>query len=111
MTEKYVDILNRAEEVLQERGWAQGVFSKPTVNGKPGAVCLAHAINAAAQELNANEVERWDARYAVIGVIGTSSIASWNDNGKRSKPEVFEVLRKAKAAPKTWDNHVGKYAW
>jgi hypothetical protein len=97
---KYKDILNSAVEIIKQRGWIQGAFNRES------GVCLSRAINDAAAEHQATEIERWDARYAVLAVIGSYSIASWNDSGKRTKAQVLDALFEATKVPQTWTNHM-----
>lgn len=103
-------ILVRAAEIIEDRGWVQGNYSTPRKNSKgeeiPGPVCASRAITDAAKDLGATERERWDARYAVFEVTGRDSIATWNDQGKRTKEGVLEALRAAAHLPVTWVNHI-----
>jgi hypothetical protein len=89
-------ILYRAIEIIDERGWIQGNYETPKKNEKlPGPVCAARAINLASQELGGSEEQRWDARNAVIALIGAPCIACWNDKGKTTKQEVSRILGEA----------------
>jgi hypothetical protein len=101
------EILLRAVEEIQNRGWCQGRLKAVMryITDPPdmplGAVCLTGAVRQAS----------FDAVYAdprlpnfspyntallmVCGVIGTKQIVSWNDQPGRTKEEVIAALRTA----------------
>lgn len=87
-------VLTRAAQIIEKRGWVRGHFSLPGPTNAPseGPVCAARAIRLAAAELG---VDHTPARLLLEPVIGTYSIASWND--RKSKDEVLRVLKEAGA--------------
>lgn len=79
------EILARAAQIIEERGWRQGELGDPDI----GPRCVLGAVN---------NVRCGTPRYAkAIGLIqeqiGTNRIAEWNDDPSRTLPQVLAMLR------------------
>lgn len=91
------DVLERAADLLEEFGWAQGHLNISFV--KPGPFCMGTAIQEAARDLAPDRhTELVDAIYqpgerAAFGFDG--QVATWNDCLGRTKSEVVSLLRQA----------------
>lgn len=79
-----VEDLNRAADVIEERGWCRGVDS----NGA-GHVCMAGAVGTVAPP-------RWRqlaCRDALLQELGTRTVIEWNDR-QRDRRKVTRALRR-----------------
>jgi hypothetical protein len=100
-------LLTRAAEILDERGWFQGWYIRDD-----GCVCAVGAVNLAASEADGNEAldldaesewdnistsVRWARENALEALRGAvdGSIVEWNDKPGRTKDEVQAILRRA----------------
>lgn len=98
-------LLNRAADILDERGWHQGDFA----DSDDRCVCLIGAINLAYAEAEGlpllatgdhigyddyNEAYG-DAIVRVYAATGEAFATAWNDAPGRTKDEVQEMLRRA----------------
>jgi hypothetical protein len=103
-------VLLRAAQIIRERGWCQGEYAKPNKGDKLGEVAASHAIRLAVKEFGGSDYDVWEARYAVMALIGDKGVEAWNDHGKTTKEVVLLTMEEAAEAPKTWDNHMS-WAW
>jgi hypothetical protein len=95
------DVLNRAADLIEERGWSQG--SGWCLGGRDsgGALCLEGGIRVAAQEFDIHQAAIHVVRdyltdtrpEAINPACGTVIPFSWNDAYGRTAAEVIEVLR------------------
>jgi hypothetical protein len=97
-------LLNRAADILDERGWFQGNYMSPD-----GCVCALGSLHLAANELvgapnratfaTGPEFEAaLDRIYGALQSDSMDSIADWNDSEGRTKDEVQAMLRRAAEA-------------
>jgi hypothetical protein len=97
-------LLNRAADILDERGWFQGNYV-----GATGCVCALGARHLAVTELDGNPTRATfatgaefetalDRIYGALQTDSTDGIADWNDAEGRTKEEVQELLRRAAKA-------------
>jgi hypothetical protein len=93
------DVLNRAADIIQERGWVQGgagwfVESLPA----DAPLCAQGALRAACHEATDDHRE-WYRLYfdvtkpIVAAHVGEPIVFSWNDKPGRTAGEVIEALR------------------
>jgi hypothetical protein len=82
------EVLDRAADLIEERGWWQDRRDFPWLSG---GLCAANAI-ASAQDCNGYQ-RAYDALIAYLGVPDLSDIWRWNDEPDRTSAEVIEVLR------------------
>jgi hypothetical protein len=87
MTDKPSDILNRAAEIMLERGHHKGDFVDPDT----GRVCLYGAFDAACNELNAPYI---GAHYIAKAIDG-AHIPVWNDRPETTEAMAIGVLHDA----------------
>jgi len=81
------DILLRAAEILEERGWCQGHYRHG------GAFCAMGAIKEAAP-LNSEAMNALDALSRRV----EPHVAAWNDHPSRTASEVIAKLREVAAS-------------
>lgn len=103
---KISEVLIKARDILQEKGWYQGNWHAPD-----GRVCLETAIAEAIGEqipsqvnfhpvgrtlINYLELEKMSSAVCPCGcgitMFGGASLASWNDRAERTFTEVIEAL-------------------
>ena len=95
------EVLNRAADLIEERGWGTGVRS---MLGSDSGLCIMGALYGAETGQLANDAldetaytvaETCSAGRAVIEYIGDNwtYMFSWNDATGRTAAEVIEVLR------------------
>jgi hypothetical protein len=104
------EVLNRAADLIEERGWTQG-GSGWGIGGQ--ALCLEGGILAAlgyrweASDWSFEEFPECPAYTAVADYLDyRSELYQWNDEGNRTADEVIEALRAAaviEAAKETAD--------
>ncbi len=90
--EKVADDLDAAADYLRTFGWCQNIYG-----GGGGPACMRGAMM---QNQNAGPEDE-AAIYAVIRVIRSISIASWNDSPGRTADEVIDALMEAAARIRT----------
>lgn len=115
---KTSEVLYRAADLIEERGWGQGI---DTWSKADGAVCVEGALMAVAsipraegcQGPSRKAIETCPAYVAVVDYLAYShpdfGLWFWNDSEDRSSAEVIEVLRAAaviEAAKETADEPV-----
>ena len=95
---KVSETLNKAADLIEERGWAQG--SAGWAESESG-LCLEGGIQAATGMLSHTGITECSAYRAVWNHLRTDSrwgffrtnLFDWNDVGGRTANEVIEVLR------------------
>lgn len=97
------EILNRAADLIEERGWSKGVDAWTPESG--GGLCLEGAIMAAAgitRHIDAPNCHAYRSvrlhlgdrcRNAVLPGADDDRLWAWNDTVARTAEEVIEVLR------------------
>lgn len=97
-------ILNKAADLIEERGFAQGTKKE---NGRPGgvegpALCAALALHEAGDALgDYSRADVFDARKVLCAHVGISAedrlfgVYGWNDEPGRTGEEVVAALRGA----------------
>jgi hypothetical protein len=94
------EVLNRAADLIEERGWIQGPFGMRTVTRE---LCLEGAVRLASggQTTSDGALLHYlasapcPAGNAVIAYLGEGEPWLWNDEPGRTAAEVIEVLRAA----------------
>lgn len=85
------DILRAAADIIEERGWTQGIAALGS-----GPTCAGIALDQAWSTLTGEE-EWWGRNQtlhrAVCARIGTDSMIVWNDVPGRTVEEVLAMLR------------------
>lgn len=103
------EILNKAADVIEERGWHKGDFVSSVGFDGSGCVCVLGAINVAVGEVPyavfeiGDRDERTDAARVLAEYLGlvlrdgdvTEVGDRWNDAEGRTKDEVVAALREA----------------
>ena len=100
------EVIDRAIEVLREKGWVRGSLYDPIT----GRFCLNGALGVATGLLDADNhhlgglthPDEWarrtaafhDAQQAIVAHVGTT-VPHWNDHKARDVDEVIEVLKLA----------------
>lgn len=92
------EILNRAADLIEERGWTSGprgmeVDGPLCLEGAIGAVIGAEVIGGLRPFYAYSDVEACPAGTAVIAYLGEQHPDQWNDRPGRTATEVIEVLR------------------
>jgi hypothetical protein len=112
------DTLNRAADLIEERGWSQGngwiLSSAPT----DATLCLEGGIQAATGRMG---IHHCPAYKAVVDYLNTTRPAdinptlgyvipwSWNDQPTRTASEVIEVLRACAAIEQARESDVARH--
>jgi hypothetical protein len=100
------EILTKAAEVIETRGWHQGDFVPPNTDPETAPVCVMAAINVAAgmrpngYRSGAMPADDVDALYAARRALGArvaDDIVAWNDQEGRTRDEVTTALRECAA--------------
>ena len=95
------EVLNRAADLIEERGWTQGDGWFPEMLPVAAPLCAEGAMKAAAAEVCAAAGDAL-ARYTVHreqilpafkDYLGVAHVFVWNDAGRRTASEVIEALR------------------
>lgn len=81
------EVLDRAAEIIEQRGWCQGVSALPD-----GRCCAGWAIRTAS---NQDESAFNSAANHFFGYIGWRPIHGWNDEPQMTKERVVATLRAA----------------
>ena len=84
-------VLDRAAEVIEDRGWRQGEHSWHWDHHND-PVCAAEAINIASVELDWRSVAGF-AMEEVKKRTGANGVAQWNDRPTTTEREVIRILR------------------
>ena len=87
-TSEVSECLRRAAEIIEERGWWQGINGI----GPKGQVCVLRAINVSAGDRPKTFVKSIIRLETWLNRLG---IAKWNDHPDRTKDEVLKALREA----------------
>lgn len=82
-------MLNDARDYIERVGWAKGTEKTPT-----GAVCLHRALLDVDGTKHGKDVDT-EARRMVLHLAATSSIPVYNDDRRRTKQDVLDLLAAA----------------
>jgi len=85
------DVLDKAADVIVERGWCQGQF-----RNSAGQVCALAAVHTAARTTPFTWVA--DEALGIIRKRVGMSVAYWNDAPERTADEVITALRECAAS-------------
>ena len=97
-----VDVLNLARTYVA-RGWTQLVPARDGTgqhclswSGAAVQWCASGALNLAARQISPKQPDPYfDALYALHEIVGTRTLARWNDMPGRTREEVLEVFDQA----------------
>ena len=99
MTQQIAEILDRAAELIETKGWTQGAFAraggKPVIIDHIDADCFC-AVGAIHRSYKG--ILEYDANIFLVEVLclsGTDEIFAWNDNPARTKDDVVAALKAA----------------
>ena len=89
------ETLDAAAELIEQDGWMQGGYHRDGKHCVLGAIAgvidgVDHTDTSLIEQLLWRER---DAHRALSETLGTSEIADWNDDPKRTKAEVVAALR------------------
>lgn len=87
------EVLLKAAEIIEERGWCQGSYNKET-----GEVCAKGGLRKAVGWPHQDGEGYYGALDALYTLIGAGTILSWNDTPGRTKSDVITALRQAAEA-------------
>ena len=90
------EVLNRAADLIEERGWTQGDGWVLRESTPDAPLCLEGGIQAATGLVGQDRLDAlWacPAWTAVADYLDTLNVYGWNDRAGRTASEVVEVLR------------------
>lgn len=85
------EVLKAAKWMLENVGWCQGQYSKYNKQGKLTAFCAAGAISHVVTDYEL----RLKAQDQLSAAIKEAYIPHWNDDPKRTLPQVLKAFDKA----------------
>lgn len=97
------DVLDRAAEIIEHNGWAQGQYFVPEFGKAPEdcRVCAIGAINVALYAAKPTVLPSQERTFPLSSVVewylDVYDLAEWNDAKDRTAEEVIAALRGAAA--------------
>lgn len=101
MPKHIADLLNKAAEIIETRGFVKGDDKNAKMGHAGCPTCAALALYDAGEALNLSRRDVWDARRALCRHVGIANedflfgVFQWNDAPERTGEEVIAGLRGA----------------